>query len=305
MGVGGNSFDHVAVIDKFPRLGGKNAIRGYREHTGGQVATGVLLCARLGLRAAYLGSVGDDAAGQAVLAPLHEAGVDLKAVVVAPGAQTRRAVILVDAWSGERTVLGYRDPRLALPIERLDSGPIDAALALLIDAEDPDASLWAARTARAAGAAVVLDVDVPGADIAPLLPYVDFPIVSRGFAEALSGTGSLRDALRRLAEDGARLPVITLGEQGALALCGDETLRSPAFPVKVTDTTGAGDAFHGAFLWGLLEGWGAEAVLRAANAAAAMNCRAFGAQGGLPTRRELEAFLRSHEPGPWRGPEEA
>jgi sugar/nucleoside kinase (ribokinase family) len=94
--------------------------------------------------------------------------------------------------------------------------------------------------------------------------------------------------------------VVTLGEGGALARSGDRVIESPGYRVEAHDTTGAGDAFHGAFVWAVLRGWGAEAVLRTANAAAAMNCRAFGAQAGLPTRAELEAFLERSRPSPWQ-----
>ena len=92
---------------------------------------------------------------------------------------------------------------------------------------------------------------------------------------------------------GARLPVVTLGGRGTIAASGEDVIEVPAFAVDPRDTIGAGDVFHGAFAWGLLEGWGATRVLRAANAAAAMNCRFSGAQGGIPNRAELEAFLRS------------
>jgi len=101
---------------------------------------------------------------------------------------------------------------------------------------------------------------------------------------------------------GARLAVVTLGEVGALARLGEREIESPAYCVPVLDTTGAGDVFHAAFVWALLEGMDAESCLRAANAAAGMNCRAVGAQGGLASRAELEAFLRSEAPTPWREP---
>jgi sugar/nucleoside kinase (ribokinase family) len=149
---------------------------------------------------------------------------------------------------------------------------------------------------------VVLDADsvVPGLE--KLLARVDFPIVSRALAEAMSGSGGLRGALRELCARGARLAVVTLGEHGALARTGERLIESPAFRVPVRDTTGAGDVFHAAFCFGLLEGLGWEEILRGANAAAAMSCRTLGAQGELPTRAELAAFLRTSQPGPWREP---
>ena len=94
--------------------------------------------------------------------------------------------------------------------------------------------------------------------------------------------------------------VVTLGAAGALARCGEGFIESPAYGVEAIDTTGAGDVFRGAFVWAVLQGWDVAAVLEAANAAAAMSCRALGAQGGLPSRGELEAFLKDTKPGPWR-----
>jgi sulfofructose kinase len=145
--------------------------------------------------------------------------------------------------------------------------------------------------------AVFLDADTPGPEALALLRQVDFPIVSRGFAEAYGEGRSLPTALAELAGPGCRLLVVTLGGRGAIARCGDRLIESPGFRVEAVDTTGAGDAFHGAFIWGVLAGWGAESALRAANAAGAMNCRAAGAQGGLPTAAELGAFLEENEPG--------
>ena len=264
-----------------------------RELPGGQVATAVLACARLGLRTAYTGAIGDDAAGATALAPLARAGVDLSGVKRVAGGRTRRAVIRVDPANGERSVTPERDPRVALAPDDLERARIQSARALLLDAEDPAASLWAAEVANAAGVPVILDVDRPGSAVEALLARADFPIVPRAFAESLGGGHPLREALRELAERARCLAVVTLGEAGAIARAhgGRRELESPAFRVAAQDTTGAGDAFHAAFAWALLEGAGAEAVLRAASAAAAMNCRSTGAQSGLPDRAELEAFL--------------
>ena len=302
IGVGQSSLDRVCLLGGPPPLGGKTALLDSLDLPGGQIATAMLACARLGLRAAYVGSVGDDSAADVVLAPLARAGVDLRGVKRVAHAPTRSATILVDSRTGERTILGYRDPRLALAPADLEPGPIERAGCLHLDAVDPEASRFAAEIARRAGVPVVLDADGTGPGLEKLLANVDFPIVSRGLAEAMGGRGGLRAALGELCALGARLAVVTLGEHGALALRGERVIESPAFRVDVRDTTGAGDVFHAAFAWGLLEGLGVEPILRAANAAAAISCRALGAQGALPTRAELEAFLRAQRPGPWREP---
>ncbi len=302
IGVGQNSLDRVCLLAGPLLAGGKSALIDSQDLPGGQIATALLACARLGLTTAYVGSVGDDPAADRVLAPLSRAGVDLSGVKRVANAPTRSATILVDSRTGERTILGYRDPRLALAASDLEVAPITRAGCLHLDAVDLEASGFAAETARSAGVPVVLDADSAGPGLEKLLAKVDFPIVSRGLAEAMGGRGGLRAALAELCALGAQLAVVTLGEFGALARHGERVIESPAFRVAVRDTTGAGDVFHAAFAWGLLEGLAVEPLLRAANAAAAMSCRAHGAQGGLPTRDELEAFLREHRPAAWRDP---
>jgi len=302
IGMGQCSVDHVCTVEGLPRLGGKQGMLAYEVLPGGQVATALLAGARLGLRGAFVGSAGSDAGAAIALAPLEAAGIDLAGVRRVAGAATRLAVILVDRASGERTVLGYRDPRLRLLASDLPESRLSRARCLLADGEDPEAAADAARAARASGVPVVLDVDAGGAELEPLLAAADFPVVSRSFAEAFGGDGRVRSGLARLIGLGARMAVATLGEHGCLARLGEREIASPAFVVTPRDTTGAGDVFHAAFAWGLLEGLAPEPLLRAANAAAAISCRALGAQGGLPTRAELAAFLRDHEPGTWREP---
>jgi len=242
----------------------------------------------------YIGCVGDDRAAEAALEPLREAGVDLSGVREVAGASSRRAVVLVDAASGERSILSHRDPRLALEPRDLDAASITRARLLHLDAVDLDASVWAAELARREGIPVVLDADTPQEGLARLLEVVDFPVVDRRLAEELGGTGSTADGLRALGSYGARLAVATVGEEGALAWDGEQLIRSPGFRVTVHDATGAGDAFHAGFLWGLVAELPARELLRCANAVAALNCQAAGAQGGLPVRAALERFLSAH-----------
>jgi sulfofructose kinase len=302
LGIGQCSVDHVCTVEGLPPFGGKRAMLAHEVLPGGQVATALLAAARLGLRSAFVGATGSDSGATLALAPLEAAGIDVSGVRRIPGAETRLAVILVDRASGKRTVLGYRDPRLRLGPADVPEAALAQARCLLVDGEDPDAAVYAARRARAAGVPVLVDVDTVAPELEPLLAAVDFPVVSRSFAEAFGGDGRVRSGLARLLGLGARMAVATLGEHGCLARLDGREIASPAFTVALRDTTGAGDVFHAAFAWGLLEGLAPEPLLRAANAAAALSCRALGAQGGLPTRAELAAFLRDHAPGPWREP---
>ena len=289
LGVGECSLDSVLRMAALPPPGGKAAVDDWCERAGGQVATAVLTAARLGLRTAYAGVVGDDRAAEQALAPLRIAGVDLSRVAVVPGARTRAAVVAVEQGSGERAVLGYRDPRLLEGSAALAALEPDAARLLLLDASDPTAALQLAKQARERGVAVLLDLDTASAEAERLVALADFPIVSEGFAERVYGT--VESALEQMAGQGARLPVVTLGARGSLALWAGRSLASPATRMVVVDTTGAGDVFRGAFAWGLLQGLDAEPLLRAANAAAALSCTGLGAQGALPDAVQLLAFL--------------
>jgi sulfofructose kinase len=292
LGIGQNALDRVAVVERHPQPGEKWALRDCQDRPGGQVATAVLTCARLGMHCAYVGRIGDDAAGRTALAPLREAGVDVSGVQEVAGAPSQTAIILVDRASGERTILWHRPAALQLEASMLDADRIRAARVLLLDAGDPEAAAWAAGVARTAGIPVILDADRYGPELEPLLDLVDFPLVSQRFAELLSESGCVRETLQELLRRGARLAAVTRGEAGVTALYGDRLIEQPAFAVEASDTTGAGDVFHGAFAWALLEGWEAAEVLRAACAAAALSCRFPGAQGGLPDRTEVESMLR-------------
>jgi sulfofructose kinase len=291
LGIGQNALDRLCEVRGDLRRGEKRALPVFHERPGGQVATAVLACARLGLRCRYVGKVGDDSAGAAVLAPLRAAGVDVAGVAVVAGAATQTAIILVDPNGGERTILWHRPEAIRLAAAELDRSQITDARVLLLDAGDPEAACWAAQVAQQAGIPVVLDADTHRPELEPLLRSVDFPLVSESFAESFCGSGQLHACLRELQARGARLAAVTRGGRGVVAASGEDVIEVPGFAVDARDTTGAGDVFHGAFAWALLAGWGAVAALQAACAAAALNCRRPGAQGGIPDRSELTAFL--------------
>jgi len=295
VGLGEISLDHVCVLASLEVTEDKTPILDYAARPGGQVATTVLGCTRLGLQTSYWGCVGDDFGAERVLAPLEEAGVDLTGLRRIEGARTRLAVVLVERDSGDRRVLGFRDPALCWRERPGDVGRLRGARALHIDATDPEAALWAAQLARRAGMPVILDADRVDEGTRSLLPWVDFPVVSRPFAEEWGQTGKVRDGLERLAREGARFAVATLGEQGAEACHDGRHWASPAWRVDAVDTTGAGDAFRAGFLWALLAGHPPEECVRRANAVGALACTGTGAQGGLPAAEDAERLLASGE----------
>jgi sugar/nucleoside kinase (ribokinase family) len=123
-----------------------------------------------------------------------------------------------------------------------------------------------------------------------LVDAVTYPIFADGLHEALTGEADHERALRRLRRPHHRLLCITIGQQGCVALAGDEFLRSPGFAVEAADTTGSGDVFRGAFIYAVLHGWDASRTLRFANAAAGLACTRIGAMSGVPNLADVLAL---------------
>ncbi|HEY3359743.1 MAG TPA: carbohydrate kinase family protein [Polyangia bacterium] len=290
VGFGESSVDLMCVMPRHPAPGEKLRLTAVESQGGGQVATAMVACARLGLTARYLGAVGDDDAGARTLRELRAAGVDVAGVRVVAGAASRQAVVLVDA-AGERTVLWHGDERTRLGPADLDRERCCSGRVLHLDATMLAAAQAAAAWARAAGILVSLDLDTPAPGVEELIGLADLCVVPLAFACALTGAATAGAALRALAGRCPGQVAVTLGQGGALALDGGAEVHEPAFAVDVVDTTGCGDVFHAAAIAARLRGLTPRPFLRFANAAAALATRRLGARGACPTLAEVEALL--------------
>jgi sulfofructose kinase len=296
-GMGLNSVDLVAVVAEYPARNSKQRLQRFARMPGGQTATAMAVCARLGWRARYIGSFGDDDLGRLGRESLTSEGVDIEASRTVAGATNQFAVVLVDARSGERTVLWDRHPLLAADISTLSRDAITSARMLLVDCHETAAVAESARWAREAGMPTVLDVEKVRPGIADLLRHIDAIIAAESFPSELTGYEEQGRALEAIANEfQAPLVCVTLGAEGSLARSGGREVRTPAFSIDCVDTTGAGDAFRGGFAAGCLRApdGAIEDVLAYANAVAALNCRALGARGGMPTAAEVEEMLEIH-----------
>lgn len=292
VGLGLNATDTVLEVREFPALGGKERIASLTRQAGGQVATALVTCRRLGLRARYIGKVGDDEGGKIQLASLRREGLDIRHVRVARGTPNQLGHIIVDRKTGERTVFWDRDPRLAVKPSEVPKEAICSARLLHIDGCDVEAALQAARWARQAGIPVTADLDTVYKNVERLFPYLDYLIASANFLPAVTGQDDPFRVLEYMAiEYGIRAPGMTLGRDGALVYGQGRFHYSPGFVVETVDTTGAGDVFHGAFIYGLLANWEMDRVLGFSNAMAGLNCTALGARGGIAARAKAERLM--------------
>jgi sulfofructose kinase len=294
VGFGLNSIDLVSVVAEYPASNTKQRLQRFARLPGGQIATAMATCARLGWRARYIGSFGDDELGALSRESLTDEGVDISAARTVADATNQFAVILVDARSGERTVLWDRHPSLTLDPSELPKAAVTSGRMLLVDCHETAAAAQAARYARDAAIPTIIDVEKVRPGIGDLLHSIDAIIAAQEFPVALTGHEGLGRALAAMAREfGAPLVCATLGAEGSLAWCNGREIRTPAFPVDCVDSTGAGDAFRGAFAAGclMLPGGHIEDVLSYANAVSALNCRALGGRGGLPRPEEVDQLL--------------
>jgi sugar/nucleoside kinase (ribokinase family) len=299
VGVGLNATDTIIRLPHFPAFDSKVELLSADVTPGGQVASAMVACQAWGLRARYIGKVGDDAAARFQEEELSSAGVEHH-LLRASNCSSQIALILVDEATGERTILWKRDARLKIHPEELNRDWIVNARAVLVDGHDMEAATQAARWAREADIPVIADLDNLYDGVQVLLEDVDYLMTSRDFPAHLTGQSDLLQSLPAIARRfGCRVAGATLGRQGAIAWDGRRFVYCPAFQVKAVDTTGAGDIFHGGFVYALLQGWANERILEFSCAAAALNCAAIGARGGIRPVAEIERLMREgtrHEP---------
>lgn len=300
VGFGLNAVDYLCVVSRFPERDTKPKVDEFARAPGGQAASAMVLISRLGLRAKYVGKVGGDEIGAFSLESIRSEGVDTSDVVVVPGVTNQIAMVIVDRSKAERTILWHRPPEIATAPSEITPEKVARGRVLLVDGHDARAAARAAALAKERGVPVVMDAESIKEGTEDVVRNTDVLIASRRFPRRFTDASHLDAAFDAIRELGPRVVAVTLGALGAVAMAADGSVwASPAYDVNVVDTTGAGDTFHGAFIYGLLEGWSVERTLDFANAAAALCCTELGARGGA---RSLEDVLSLVSRGRRRAP---
>ncbi len=294
VGFGLNAVDHLIVVPAYPEFDTKVRFTQYEKSAGGQTATAMVALQRLGMKTAYAGKFGSDDAGLFGRESLVLEGVNDDYADIIEGAANQVAFIIIDRRSGERTIIWDRDERLSY---RADEAPVELAgrgRVLHLDAHDPPACVAMARAAHDAGTIVTADIDNVYEGLPELLPLIDVLITSSEVPRRLTGIDDLRESLTEIkSRYGCAIVGATLGARGAIVYCEGQFIESPAFAVPggCRDTTGAGDAFHAGFIYGMLGGEDIEDCLKLGNAVAALKCRALGGRAALPEAEELGGFI--------------
>jgi len=294
VGLGQACVDYLGRVPSYPREDGKVELLDLQSQCGGPTSTALVTLSRLGIKTSFLGSISDDPIGVEVLKALKADQVDYSFLKITPGHTSQFAFIAVSRESGNRTIFWHRGSVPHLKKGEVDLSPFFRARVLHLDGLMIEASMEAARQAKAGGLKVVLDAGSMRDGSLELVSQIDVLIASSRFAAPLVGEDSPAEkALEALSRFGPQEIVITLGSRGSVGWNRGELVAQAAFPVEVVDTTGAGDVYHGAYIYGLLRGWDMKKCMRFASATSALKCRAIGARAGTPTLDEVTRFLET------------
>ncbi len=300
--VGSSNVDLIMKMDRLPKVGESVSDAEFRQTFGGKGANQAYAAALAGGEVTFVSCVGDDSYGAQVIENMRGCGANVEHVYTEPGVATGTALIMIgEAGRNYISVAPGANYKL-LPAHVARAGAaIDAADMLVLQYEVPVATVTAAaERASALGKSVMLNLAPPRPITDALLRHVTYFVVNETEAAFACGIEVNSDANVRRAADalrakGAANVIITLGEQGAFAAGADGAAYAPSFKVEAIDSTAAGDTFCGAFAVGLLEGRAPMDAARFANAAAALSVTRIGAQISIPTRAEIDTFMRARE----------
>ena len=287
--VGHASYDLVFSVSRHPLEDEKIFADGFFGCGGGPAANAAVTVSRLGFTASFAGYLGQDLYGEKHYQELVACGINTQ-LIVRGSPPTPISAILVKP-DGKRALINYKGDTKPLPSGAIDFSSVKSKV-ILFDGHEPYISTPLAERARAEGIPTVLDAGSLHEGTLALMERVDYLVCSEKFAQQFAGDE--KTALTRLAEVSPAV-VITLGEKGLLWQRGQECGIFPAFPITAIDTTGAGDAFHGAFAAAVAANMGWFNVLRYASAAGALCCTKIGARSGLPSTEEHRALFEGRE----------
>jgi sulfofructose kinase len=286
--------DEVFLVDEFPRNDGKVEAKEFFAVNGGCAANAAVAVARLGGRAVLAGPLGGPAGrdenGDRVLAALAREAIDTSACQRVDGLSTALSAIFINA-RGERTIVTYRDQRIAAVTPRDPEALARAADIVLADNRFPQFVRPICEAARRRDVRVVLDADKATVEDDPLFRVATHVIFSSECLAATTGRPDLADGLAAVARHTPAFLAVSNGPDDILFIDAGAVLRMPVFQIRAVDTLAAGDALHGGFALALAEGASETEALRFGVAVAGVKCTRIGGAGGMPVRTEVAALL--------------
>lgn len=296
VGLGFSTLDILGSIDEFPTAGSLVESPAFVEEGGGPAATAIVALARLGVNTTLVGVLGKDDRAETIERQLRREGVDTSYLFMREGQISPLSFILVDGKSGERTIVYSWGTVEKMRIEEVPLEVIRQAKVLHVDGFHVAAQVYAAKHAAARQIPVVLDAGVMFEGMDELVRCSDHVVSSRAFAAEFTGETDAEKAARKLYTITGRTSIVTTGENGGFCVSSEAEFSYPGYTVEAVDTTGAGDVFHGAYVYGVLQGWPLKKTVNFSRIVAALKCRHMGGRSGIPNLAEaMEAMKQVGE----------
>jgi len=285
--VGAGTYDLIYSVDRDPQPDEKIRAKSFVGCGGGPAANAAVTVAHLGLQAGFVGYLGRDIFGNAHFEELLQAGVNTR--LIARGEHPSALSVVMVKPDGSRALVNYRKPESFLGTGSVDFSPVKSKV-ILFDGHEPNISPDLAGSARQRGIITLLDAGSVHGGTEELASLVDYLVCSEKFALGFTGESDEYNALEKLASYAPNV-VITVGDRGLIWKNEEGAGQLDPYKVKVVDTTGAGDVFHGALAACLAGEKEWLESLRYASVAGALCCTRVGARLGIPTKEEVEEFL--------------
>lgn len=296
--LGGASVDLILEVPRFPRGGEKLFVHHAGLLAGGFIANTACAAAKLGLHTGWGGLVGGDVFAQTIMRDFELFGVKTSDVVFLEESSTDYTVIILSP-SGERTILIVPILPTPPPLTRSIKQSLKKARLGYTVFYEQDWFIEVAQLIHTGGGKVVVDMEVntlKHTDAAKaMLRHTDIVFASEEGVHVLTESSAADDGVEEILSLGPEIVVLTMGGRGAEVFTPKVRYSTAVYDVSVRDTTGAGDCFHAAFLYGILFDWNFQHCLEFANAASAILVQKIGARGGLPTLLEVQNFIKTNQ----------
>ena len=283
--------DFNLLINKMPETDGFARLNDYSWQGGGNVSSGAVASARLGVKTAVAGVVGDDAFGDFCVADFKRHGIDVSHIAVDKGSKTTFVICLAEMEKMSRSILGKGGTIRQLTAQELDRDFITSAKYLHLGHMGPN-QVQAAKWAKESGVIVLDDAGAYNKDTHEHTGLIDVFIASEHYYKGLFDDEDYKSNMKKIQARGPQIVIVTLGAKGCVGIDGDNYFEIPAFKgLDIVDTTGAGDVFHGAFICAMNNGWGTEKCARFSSAVSAIKCTRLGGRAAIPDFETVMSFL--------------
>ncbi len=297
LSVGGLSYDMLVVIPEMPTWEAIEYVEEYQVQQGGMAATASVTASKLGADAEYIGGISDDLPGEFLKANFRKYHVQCDRIRVFEKENSPYTVVLIHKATSRRSFIHQKgvQERAELLKEDID---LTGVRFILFDGFYFETACRTAAQARQLGIVSVTDLSPRNRAprIRDYLELIDYPILSELFLKSYLEINDPLEAGKRMYSKRNKALIVTCGDQGVYIITAAGSEHIPAFRIEPVDTTGAGDVFHGAFLFSLWKGYGVREAVLFSSAVSALKCTKIGGQSGIPDFDETRNFLLRHRP---------